>query len=257
MRHWQGGWLPGTIIIYYDPDPRWGWVGGHGGRRGSSLLLAQVAEGPRLAWSQGRRVSAPLPAARALPLPLRPLSGSRSPGAVQAPDAAHRPWLVALARSPATIATPAAASRAMNLPRGLLVAWTLSLWPGTFPPSPPFASGSSLVLQDLCSSCEEKDETRLPWHYLRTQVCGNPLQLNCPAKIAKEGIVPRKVFLELWCVWDKKKLLELLEQLSTLGAPRCSCGNKFPRVHRATRASLHCQGPRPQLGKGTDRAERV
>lgn len=84
--------------------------------------------------------------------------------------AAHRPWLVALARSPATIATPAAASRAMNLPRGLLVAWTLSLWPGTFPPSPPFASGSSLVLQDLCSSCEEKDETRLPWHYLGTQV---------------------------------------------------------------------------------------
>lgn len=164
-----------------------------------------------------------------------------------------------VARSPATIATLAAASRAMNLPRGLLVAWTLSLWPGTFPPSPPFASGSSLVLQDLCSSCEEKDETRLPWHYLGTQVCRNPLQLNCTAKIAKEGVVPRKVFLGLWCVWDKKKLLELLEQLSTLGAPppRCSCGNKFPRVHRATRASLHCQGPRPQLGKGTDRAERV
>lgn len=45
---------------------------------------------------------------------------------------------------------PATASRAMDLPRGLLVAWTLSLWPGTCPPylpilpgAPPFSSWTS------------------------------------------------------------------------------------------------------------------
>lgn len=61
----------------------------------------------------------------------------REPGAVQA-----RTVAVALARKPATIATPTAASRAMDLPRGLLVAWTLSLWPGTFTPRLPLLPGA-------------------------------------------------------------------------------------------------------------------
>lgn len=32
---------------------------------------------------------------------------------------------------------------------------------------------------------------------------GNQLLLNGPANIVKEGGVPRKLFLGLWCVWEE------------------------------------------------------
>lgn len=112
-------------------------------RRGRSMQPAQVAEGLRLAWSRaGGR--APLPAARALPLP------PREPGCQGARDRAQC-RLEAPRRggcrsgSPPPAAAPhpapAAAPRAMGLPRGLLVAWALSLWPGTCRPCPPFPWG--------------------------------------------------------------------------------------------------------------------
>lgn len=53
---WQGGWLP-EPILYDDPEVRRGWEWGgqyEPGPSGNSLPPAQVAEGPRLAWSQGR-----------------------------------------------------------------------------------------------------------------------------------------------------------------------------------------------------------
>lgn len=95
-----------------------------------------------LDWPGARAaaVSAPLPAAGALPLPLRCCQGA---GAwISAGSGRSRTEAVALALSRATIATPAAAQRAMDFPRGLLVAWTLSLWPGTCSPSLSFLPGA-------------------------------------------------------------------------------------------------------------------
>lgn len=101
-----------------------------------------------LRWQRGRdwpgaraaAVSAPLPDAGALPLPLRCCQGAGARSS--AGSGRPRTEAVALTLSPATIATPAAAQRAMDLPRGLLVAWTLSLWPGMCPLSLSFLLGA-------------------------------------------------------------------------------------------------------------------
>lgn len=77
---WQGGWLPEAILCY-DPEVRWAGSGGGRywrGRRGSSLPPAQVAEGPRLAWSQGRRCVRAPPRRWSPPTSSALLSGSWS-----------------------------------------------------------------------------------------------------------------------------------------------------------------------------------
>uniref|UniRef100_A0A8I4A247 Integrin alpha-11 n=1 Tax=Callithrix jacchus TaxID=9483 RepID=A0A8I4A247_CALJA len=101
-------------------------------RRGSAPLPRWQSS---RAWPGARAgvVSGPLPAARTLPLPLNEprLSGSRASRSVQAAGAAPKrlPLWLAAPRHCCT-PDPAAAPRDMDLPKGLVVAWALSLWPG-------------------------------------------------------------------------------------------------------------------------------
>lgn len=84
----------------------------------------------------------------------------REPGAVQAPDATHRLWLSLWLAAPRPSRHRVAGHGPALGPPGGLDPQPLARYVS---PLSPYSSGSpSLVLLDLSSNCEERDETRLP-----------------------------------------------------------------------------------------------
>lgn len=158
--------IPRSGSLGFSPKADVGWGGEEiwRRRRGANILVpAQVADGPK---ARAGVMSAPLPASGALPLPLNE-PAVREPRARRAVQAqAPRPG-GCRSGSPPLAAAPhrasAAVPRAMDLPRSLLMAWALSLWPGTCLSCLPLASGRpSLAREGLGSSCQERDAVRLP-----------------------------------------------------------------------------------------------
>lgn len=118
-------------------EVEWGRGAGRAGTApGRWTPRAQVAEGLRLAWSPARAYPRAPPRGASPPTSSAGAAAVREPGARRTVQArGTRKEAAAWASCPAAPhPAPAAAPHAMDLPRGLLVAWALSLWPGTLPP---------------------------------------------------------------------------------------------------------------------------
>lgn len=144
--------------------------------------------------------------------------GAGRPRALQARGAAPRRlplWLAAPDAAPHR--APAAAPRAMDLPRGLLVAWTLSLWPGTCPScfplplgapaSPPWPAGASDPAARRGTRCAAQSRTLAALGDVGSRELAAVQRL----RQVQEKRETRGGALELGlrCVWEKLKRFEL------------------------------------------------
>lgn len=250
-------------------------------RQSGSILPAQVAAYCLPRWQTGRDWTwtgardewsrAPLPAARALPLPLNQ-PAVREPRARRAVQAqAPRPGGCRSGSPPPAAAphrAPAAAPRAMDLHRGLLMAWALSLWPGTcsscFPLPPGTLPGPPGPLIQLPGAGRARCASQGP---ILATLWGrgsprNWLQSSGPAKFRKSGRRVESTWSgEFGVFWEELKRLELKSAAGwphrtphwTRWTPRATPG--FPRHHQGH--SGVSGAPRARAGKGMGRAERA
>lgn len=190
--------FPEAVLLGFSPKAKAGW----GQERSGEALRPKPAACPggrgaeTGSQPEPSGVRAPLPAARALPLPLKEprLSGSRAPSAVQAPGAAQR-------RLPLWLAAPRCRS-ATRSPQPRRGPWTCpgaSWWPGPSacgqvrdPSGPPWPLGAPpwpAEASDPASRNGTRCAPRVrPQRLLGTWVpAGTGCSLATPPSSAQEG----------------------------------------------------------------------